>query len=173
MKYFILFSLVALISINGFSRQKIKKQHLTYLEYINEYGNDKTSITIINIFFQKREYAGIGKMSFLPLSASVTAVAPPIGIGLMAVSSPLFVSGIITRNKYSHKNLLKALNEYRSNKSLSKNLKKKVIRIHIIEEEIHQIELREARLISLKEIKNKHITDEKNRKKDILSHVSK
>ncbi len=171
MKHLILFTFIILFSVNCFSRQKIKKQHLTYLEYINKYGNDKTSITIINIFFDKRDNCGIGKMSFLPLSASITIVAPPIGAGLMVVSSPLFISGLITRNKYSHKKLLKTLQDYQSNQVLSNQLKKKVRKIHRIEEEIHQMELQHAKFDSLKKLKKN--TNERNRNKDILGYVPK
>jgi hypothetical protein len=154
MKHILFFTLILLFSINCFSKQrtpkKKKEKQLTYQEYIDKYGDNKTSVTIINIFFEKRDNSGIGKMSFLPLCASVTVVAPPVGAGLMVASFPLFISGLITRSNYSHKNLLKALQEYKTNQTLSKRLKKKVSRRHRVEEENYQMELEQARFASLK-----------------------
>ena len=64
---------------------------MTYNQYINEYGNDKTSVTLINLFFDKRDNAGIGQMSFLPVSSTIAIIYPPVGVGLVVISCPLFV----------------------------------------------------------------------------------
>jgi hypothetical protein len=117
--------------------KKNKNHKLCYGEFIDKYGIDDTSIAIINIFFDNREELGKGQMSFLPISAIVTTVAPPIGISLMAVSSPFFVNGWITCNKYSKKKLVKTLNNYQNKNILSDDVKKKVTHIIQDKEEIY------------------------------------
>ena len=134
--------------------KKVKQEKMTYNEYINEYGHDKTSLTLINLFFDKRDNAGIGQMSFLPVSSTIAIVYPPVGVGLVAISCPLFVSGLITRNNYSHKKLIKTLEEYKINKTLPTKLEKKVNQIHIIEKEIFDMDMEDARFASLKQIKD-------------------
>jgi len=130
-----------------------KDATLSYEEYINEYGVNDTSIAIVNLFFDKRDYSSTGKMSFLPLSATVTVFIPPLGIGLMAISSPLFVSGLITRNKYSHKNLIETLDNYQKNNVLSIKIKKKLSSI-IEDQKYREIDmLAELDIATLKSIK--------------------
>jgi hypothetical protein len=112
--------------------KKMNSEKYCYQEYINQYGVNDTSKAIINFYFDKRELSATGKMSFLPLSMLLAIVVPPIGLGLMVVSSPLFVSGVITRKKYNNKNLIKELNNYNVNNILSKKMK---IIVYILEEE--------------------------------------
>lgn len=157
MKNLFLISIIILLSNNCFAKKKSANNNnthkLSYEEYMNQYGTDDTSKAIIEFFFDKREYCAAGKMSFLPLSAAVTVVVPPIGIGLMVVSSPLFISGIITRSRYNHKNLLKTLDNYQNNNFLSANIKKKVGQLMEAQEEIYNEELAEDRLATLKSIR--------------------
>jgi hypothetical protein len=112
--------------------KKMNSEKLCYQDYIDQYGINDTSKAIINFYFDKRELSAAGKMSFLPLSMVLAIVVPPIGLGLMAISSPLFVSGVITRKKYNNKNLIKELNNYNVNNILSKKMK---IIVYILEEE--------------------------------------
>ena len=83
-------------------------------------------------------------MSFLPLSTAIVAINPPIGLGLMAISTPLFVSGLITYKKYSRKNLLKTLVNYQENAVLSKRFKKRVIQLIQTQGEIYAEDALEA-----------------------------
>ena len=106
---------------------KAKKEHkLNYDEFINKYGSDDTSLAVIEIFFDKRENSAKGQMSFLPLSTAIAVVFPPIGVGLMAVSTPLFVNGLIVNQKYNRKKLKNILEEYESTNELPIKLQNKV-----------------------------------------------
>ena len=117
-----------------------------------QYGNNDTSLAIIDLFFGKRNEAAIGKMSFLPITAGVTVVMPPIGLGLSALSSPLFVSGLVTRHRYSHKNLMIALNSYRNRNMLSENFRHKIFEQMKTQKAIHDEEERANQLMALKGI---------------------
>jgi hypothetical protein len=155
MKYTLLFSIIIFLSVNCIAKKhktkKNKHPKLSYHEYIDQYGNNDTSIAMINLFFHKRNETAIGKMSFLPVAASITVILPPIGLGLSALSSPLFISGLITRSRYSHKNLLIALKNYHNINMFSENLR------HNIFEEIKEqktIYKEGHELTALREIRN-------------------
>ena len=140
-----------IICSNCFAVKKAAKKNNSekhcYEEYINQYGRNDTSKAIINFYFDKREISAAGKMSFLPLSMLLAIVVPPIGLGLMVVSSPLFVSGVITRKKYNNKNLIKELNNYNVNNILSKKMK--LIVYLLKEEELYNNELLNSNLVAL------------------------
>ena len=130
---------------------KKKSEHkLTYEQFINQYGIDDTAVAIIDIFFDKRSNSAAGKMSFLPLSGAVTVIVPPVGFGLMAISSPLFISGLITKSNYNRKKLLNALVNYQNNKLLSVKHRKKVVELMYAEQEMYIEELLEARYNTIK-----------------------
>lgn len=106
---------------------KAKKEHkLNYDEFVNKYGSDDTSLAVIEIFFDKRENSAKGQMSFLPLSTAIAVVFPPIGVGLMAVSTPLFVNGLIVNQRYNRRKLKNILEEYESTNELPIKLQNKV-----------------------------------------------
>lgn len=106
---------------------KAKKEHkLNYDEFVTKYGSDDTSLAVIEIFFDKRENSAKGQMSFLPLSTAIAVVFPPIGVGLMAVSTPLFVNGLIVNQKYNRRKLKNILEEYESTNELPIKLQNKV-----------------------------------------------
>ena len=134
--------------------KKTKNPKLSYKEYINQYGNNETSIAIINLFFEKRNETAIGKMSFLPITAGITIILPPIGLGLSALTSPLFISGLITRSQYSHKNLLIALKNYHNTNMFSENFKHKISEQIKAQKAIYNKEESEDRLMALREIRN-------------------
>lgn len=137
---------------NNRSPFNYKVYKLSYEEYINHYGTNDTTRAIINIFFDKQNNLSGGQMSFLPISAAVTVVIPPIGIGLMTISSPLFVSGLITQRKYSRKRLLKTLQNYQNQDFLSKRLKTKINRTIQAENKIQEEQLSEIQVAKLKSI---------------------
>ncbi|MBL1233314.1 MAG: hypothetical protein CMD31_09820 [Flavobacteriales bacterium] len=106
---------------------KAKKEHkLNYDEFVNQYGANDTSLAVIEIFFDKRENSAKGQMSFLPLSTAVAVIIPPIGIGLMAASTPLFINGLIVNQKYNRRKLKNILDEYQSTNELPIKLQNKV-----------------------------------------------
>lgn len=139
-----------------FAEKKLSKKESnlkhSYEEYVNMYGENDTSRAIIELFFDKREFNAGGKMSFLPLSMGVALVVPPIGIALAAVSSPLFVSGIITRKRYNHKNLMAALEQYNKNGKVPKRIKKNVKLILIAQNEEKKEDLTVMRKMALRPI---------------------
>lgn len=156
MKNLLLISIIVLSSGNCFSqheKENKKDYQLNYEEYITHYGVDDTSIAIIDIFFDKRQNCAGGKMSFLSLSAGIALLNAPIGLGLMAVSTPLYVSGAITRIKYNRKHLLAALVNYQGENVLTANLKQRVVTYLEVENEINQEEIADAQLVSYKTIR--------------------
>ena len=135
---------IILIMTNSISAEKIhsekKQARLDYEECIQLYGIDDTSIAIINIYFDKRYSVGVGQLSFLPATAAITFFIPPIGIVLMAASSPLYINGMIKYKKYSQKNMIKTLKNYRDNQILSDKIRDKVFNF-IMDEKIENEEL--------------------------------
>ncbi len=129
--------LLALTTIycSATKKQKNIVKH-SYEEYVDLYGKNDTSRAIIELFFDKREMNAGAKMSFLPVSLGVTVVVPPIGVALVAVSTPLFVSGLITKRRYNHKNLTAVLNAYNKDGVLPRRMKKIVKQILYAENEI-------------------------------------
>jgi len=136
MKKLIIILIVFVCSNNFAATKKSKKESSlkhSYEEYIDLYGGNDTSRAIIELFFDKREFSAGGKMSFLPLSLGIALVVPPIGIGLMGLSTPLFISGIVTRKRYNHKNLMVVLEQYNKDGKLPKRIKKQIKLILIAE----------------------------------------
>lgn len=156
MKTLILISIFLSVGSSTFAKEKNKEQNqkgnLNYEESIAKYGVDDTSIAIINVYFDKRHNAGTGQMSFLPVTLALTAVAPPIGIGLTIVSSPMFVNGLIVRSRYSQKNMIKALNNYNSEKILTDKVRRKVTSYIIEEKEDKEIQQLEEYLTTLRDV---------------------
>ncbi|PCJ28074.1 MAG: hypothetical protein COA97_02015 [Flavobacteriales bacterium] len=152
MKYIFLISISCLLTLDGFAKKE-KTPKPSYEEYINQYGIDDTSIAIIELFFEKRNYSAPGKMSFLPVAAGVTAIVPPIGLGLAVITAPLFLSGLLTRHKYSHKNLLIALQNYNKSNVFSNNFKNKIAQQIKMSKTIHNQEINQEKLIALQQIK--------------------
>lgn len=130
MKNLILITIILLMtnSVSAEKNRSEKKQaRLDYEECIQLYGVDDTSIAIINIYFDKRYSVGVGQMSLLPVTAALTVFTPPIGVVLMAASSPLYINGMVKFNKYSQKNMIKTLNNYHNNNILAENIRNKVV----------------------------------------------
>lgn len=144
---------IILIMTNSISAEKIhsekKQARLDYEECIQLYGVDDTSIAIINIYFDKRYSTGVGQLSFLPATAAITFFIPPIGIVLMAASSPLYINGMIKYKKYSQKNMIKTLNNYRDNQILSDKIRNKVLDF-IMDEKMDSDNLLEEKIALLK-----------------------
>jgi hypothetical protein len=151
MKYLITLALIFSIYNLSYAAKKQPK-HYSYEQYIEKYGNDQTSITIIDLFFNKRNLSGIGQMSFLPVSSAVGIIVPPIGLVTMAISTPFFVNGLLVRHKYSHKHLLIALEYYQSKRLLSERFKKEITK-SIQNNKANALDLKEEeKLLALKQI---------------------
>ncbi|HLU84247.1 MAG TPA: hypothetical protein VKZ45_02135 [Vicingaceae bacterium] len=136
------------------SNQKIKigKEHkMDYQGFVEKYGTDDTSVAVIEIFFDKRENAAKGQMSFLPLSGTIALVYPPLGVGLVAVSTPLFVNGLLVNQKYNRRKLKNILEDYHQNNELPVKLKDKVE--DFIDEEQEYQRYYEDRLVELYKVR--------------------
>ena len=75
--------------------EKVKTRKLTYNDFVSDYSINDTSAVIIDIFFDKKDNAGFGEMSFLPITVVLAAIPQTrmIGIGTTLVSLPLFLHG--------------------------------------------------------------------------------
>lgn len=146
--------LIVLISSTSFAAKKhLKKESKlkhSYEEYVDLYGENDTSRAIIELFFDKREFNAVAKMSFLPLTLGVALIVPPIGIGLMGLSSPLFIGGVLTRRRYNHKNLMAVLEKYNKTGELSTRIKKQVKLVLLAEHEESKGDFTLARKMALR-----------------------
>lgn len=132
-------------NINNTNCVEHKKEYqLTYEEFINHYGVDDTCVAIIDIYFDKRENSAAGRISMLPAAAAVVLINAPIGVTLMAISTPIALSGTYTRIKYNRKKLIKTLVNYQTENILTAPLKQKVVSYLIIKEELRQEEVESA-----------------------------
>lgn len=156
-KAFYLVPVFILLTSVGYAKKhkpkKGKKTPITYHEYATKYGESDTTMALINLFYDKREYGGIGQMSLLPVTGAVTIAVPPIGIGLSLISTPLFVKGLITYNRYSPKNLDKTLTNYIENNTLSKRMRVKVSKRIMNDQLMKEDELTDAKHSLLNSIK--------------------
>lgn len=155
MKKILITSVLVLITLVTYSQspdttRDNKSYKLSYEEFQNQYGTDDTSAALIDLFFSKRDEKAFGQMSMLPLSTAVTVVMPPVGIYLMAVSSPIFVNGLIVQLKYSRKKLLAALNGYHQHNMLADNYTQKVVALIELSRENEAEEALQAELDELK-----------------------
>jgi len=141
MKNLIIILIVFVCSNSFWAKKHAKKESNlkhSYEEYVRLYGDTDTSRAIIELFFDKRQLSASGKMSFLGLSLGVALIVPPIGIGLVGVSSPLFISGIVTRKRYNHKNLRAVLEQFNKNGELPMKIEKQVKLILAAENEEYE-----------------------------------
>jgi len=130
MKKLFLITAILLLSNLCFSHgnAKVKKEHkhLSYTEYMSKYGTDEVSLALIDLYFEKRETAGKGKMSILPVTTIVAVAFPPLGVPMAIIATPIFISGLITCSRYSNKKLTKVLIAYRTTNKIPKRLMRKV-----------------------------------------------
>lgn len=130
MNKFILIIICFFISSSSFSQVdedvKIKYRKLDYNDFVKLSVND-TSAVIIDIFYDKKDNAALGQMSFLPISAVVTLIplTRPIGFVLSIISTPLFINGSYMLVKYRKKKLYMVLVEYEKTRRLPKWVRRK------------------------------------------------
>ncbi|PCJ23525.1 MAG: hypothetical protein COA97_11420 [Flavobacteriales bacterium] len=114
-----------LMSFFSFSQEeKIKFRKLDYNDF-SKFSINDTSAVIIDIFFDKKDNAAIGQMSFLPITVAIFIISPQISVGLTAISFPLFLNGSYMLVKYRKKKLYKVLTVYKETQTLPKWVRKK------------------------------------------------
>lgn len=119
------------MSFSSFSQdEKIKFRKLDYNDF-GKYSINDTSAVIIDIFFDKKDNAALGQMSFLPVTAALFVIPPTrvIGAGTTLISFPLFLNGSYMLIKYRKKKLYKLLIEYKKTKTLPKWVRRKANRL--------------------------------------------
>ncbi len=116
------------ISVSLLGQEKTKFRKLQYTDFKNEFGFNDTTLSVMDIYFDKRENAAYGQMSFLPITAGLAIIPQTriIGIATSAVSLPIFIHGCYILTKFSKRNLHKKLSSYTKDKKLPKWLQKKV-----------------------------------------------
>ena len=116
------------ISICIFGQEKIKYRKLEYVDFKNEFGINDTAMAVMDIYFEKKESAAYGEMSFLPITAGLTLIPQTriIGLATSAIALPIFLHGTYTLVKFSKRNLYKKLSDYKTSNQLPKWIQKKV-----------------------------------------------
>ena len=109
--------------------EKVKPRNISYNDFLKNYANDDTSTAIVELFFEKRTDVGPGQMVFFPLTAALFPISPHLSIGTSLISFPLCVNGARIMVRYRKGKLLKVLNQYNSDKTLPKWVRKKTIRL--------------------------------------------
>lgn len=122
------------------AQEKIKYRKLEYMDFKNEFGSNDTVLAVVDIYFDKRDNAAYGEMSFLPITAGLTILPQTriIGLATSAVALPIFLHGCYTLMKFKKKRLYKTLNAFREEKALPKWLKKKVDKQLVMYKEIER-----------------------------------
>ena len=126
MTKFVLIIVCCLMSLSSFSQanEKIKYRKLDYNDFKKLSIND-TSLAIIDIFYDKKDNAALGQMSFLPITLGIFIISPPISAGLTTISFPLFLNGSYMLIKYRKKKLYSVLTVYKETNMLPKWVRKK------------------------------------------------
>ena len=128
MTKYILITFCLLISFSSFAQEekeeKMKYRKLGYSDFRKLSVND-TSQVIIDLFFDKKDNAGVGQMTFLPITLAIYPIAPVISGALTLVSFPLFVNGSYMMVKYRKKKLYMVLTEYAETGTLPEWVRKK------------------------------------------------
>lgn len=130
MRLLFVFFFISFLGFNGLGMEtdssKVKARDLAYADFIAHYSVNDTSSTIIYLYFDKKDNGAKSQMIFLPITAGIFFIFPPIGAGLSVVSVPLFINGTMMLIKYRKKNLLKVLTRYQEDRTLPNWLRKKV-----------------------------------------------
>jgi hypothetical protein len=128
------------ISLQSFTQanEEIKYRKLEYKDFKKKSIND-TSDVIIDVFYDKKDNTALGQMSFLPVTAAIFLISPPISLGLTTISFPVFLNGTFMLIKYRNKKLHMVLTEYASTGTLPnwvrKKAKKQLARYELIKSE--------------------------------------
>jgi len=134
MKNILLLLLVSWCCFSAFAQtdsSKITYRKLTYNDFSSQFSINDTATVVIDLFFDKKDNAALGQMSFLPITVGLAAIPKtrPLGVGLTIISLPLFINGCITLVQYRNQKLYKVLSEYKQTKTMPKWVKRKAIRL--------------------------------------------
>jgi len=117
--------------------------HLTKNEFLNQFGNNDTSIAIIDMFFKKRRNA-ILKISILPIPVMAgkigtaideryshgDVVVPIVGMSSFVISVcivlPIMGTGIYQLLYFTRKKLIRILDDYEKGKPIPYDIIKRV-----------------------------------------------
>jgi len=124
---FTLFFLLMFFSSFAQEQEKMKYRKIGYYDFRKISIND-TSQVIIDLFYDKKDNAGISQITFLPVTLIIYPISPPISAALTLISFPLFVNGSYILVKYRKKKLHIVLTEYADNGTLPKWIRKKAIK---------------------------------------------
>tara|TARA_B110000091_G_C13705780_1_gene428268 strand:+ start:9 stop:404 length:396 start_codon:yes stop_codon:yes gene_type:complete len=120
---------LSLFSFTLYAQEKSPQKICKYkVENFKALSINDTSDAVIDLFFSKKESAVYNQMSLLPISIILAVVPTPaqvVGLGSFIISGPLFLNGSYTLIRYRKKKLHKILNEYKTNKTLPKWVRKK------------------------------------------------
>ncbi|MCB0401122.1 MAG: hypothetical protein KDD41_03500 [Flavobacteriales bacterium] len=122
------------------AQEKVKYRKLEYMDFKNEFGSNDTVLAVVDIYFDKRENAAYGEMSFLPITAGLTILPQTriIGVATSAVALPIFLHGCYTLMKFKKKRLYKTLVAFREEKALPKWLQRKVDKQLVMYKEVQR-----------------------------------
>lgn len=134
MKNVLLLLLIAWGSLSAFTQtdsSKIKYRKLTYNDFSSQFSINDTATVVIDLFFDKKDNAALGQMSFLPITMGLAAIpkTKPLGVGLTFISLPLFINGTMTLIRYRNQKLHKVLTEYKATKTLPNWIRRKTNRL--------------------------------------------
>lgn len=102
---------------------------LSFNDFMAYYSINDTSAAVIEFFFDRKETNAITEMMFLPLSAGIFLIAPPLGFGMGLISTPFFIHGTYTLIRFNKKKLKRFLITYNETGYLPKNIRKKANKI--------------------------------------------
>lgn len=127
----ILISLVSVFQV-GFAQNDttdIPARKLSFNDFMAYYSTNDTSAAVIEFFFERKETNAVTEMMFLPLSAGVFLLSPPLGFGMGVISVPFFIHGTYTLIRFNKKKLKRILIKYNETGYLPKNIRKKANKI--------------------------------------------
>ena len=122
------------------AQETVKARKLNFKDFQDDYSINDTSSAIIDLFFGKKDYTAYGQITLLPITTGLVFFPPTsiLGIGLSAVSVPLFFNGLRVLHKYRKKKLLEVLLVYKKTGLLPPKIRKQTNRLLFYYEMIEQ-----------------------------------
>ena len=95
MKSLLIFISLGCVLQVGFAQNDttdIPARKLSFNDFMAYYSTNDTSAAVIEFFFERKETNAVTEMMFLPLSAGVFLLSPPLGFGMGVISCLLYTS---------------------------------------------------------------------------------